>query len=155
MHGPGQLQVRQLVEHAQLFDIAHLSEAALIRRLANAQDWSEDIVEKLLIESLLNLSYDKQSECEAGANFSVLPYASWREQSRAARDFIYELTPWPTKMFNEAQAHWLVGIRWDFMASTVRRDLSEHARDHTAWGSLDRLRRAAHLAACLAPMTLA
>jgi len=151
MHGPGCLPLRQLSDHAQTFGIAKLSEPALQRRLLHATTWLDDIAERLIIEQLLTLKQPEPNDSGAFSLLTLRPYAEWQHEARTARQFIEDLMPWPSEAFNEAQVHWLMCVRWNFVASTLRtgrlgsNDLSDIAP------SMQRVRHLAHLITALLP----
>ena len=151
MHGPGLLTLPRVVEHAEAFGIARLSEQALLRRLVHASSWLEVVVEQLLIEQLLTRSSTTTRREPSEFQAALRPYETWRRAARTARHFIDDLMPWPANAFNEAQAHWLMCVRWSFVAATVRQGQSMPGCTANGSSLVQRVRRTAHLIAALAP----
>ncbi len=151
MHGPGQLSLPRVVEHAQMFGIANLSEQALLRRLVHATSWLEIVAEQLLIEQLLARSSVGLRTDISEFKVALRPYESWRRAARTARHFIDDLMPWPANAFNEQQAHWLMCVRWTFVASSMRQGQSMPGCSTNGSSLVQRVRRTAHLIAALSP----
>ena len=151
MHGPGCLTLRQLSEHAQAFGIAKLSEPALLRRLLHAASWLDDIAERLTIEQLLTLNQPETPDTTAPAVLTLRPYAEWQHEARTARQFVEDLMPWPSEAFNEAQVHWLMCVRWNFVAASLRSGRLESTDLSDIAPSMQRVRRLAYLIVALLP----
>jgi hypothetical protein len=163
LYGPGRMPLRLIAERAASFDIAHVSEPALLRRLLNAGHWLEHVASSLIQEQLLRAakpqSPDPVSETSpvAPIRLPVDPYSIMSEQDNltrqveAARRFVVDFVPWPEDMFTDAQVHWLLCVRWTFVASTIKDGAANRAdADPQSGPTLERTRMMAHLiAACI------
>lgn len=147
MFGPGGMPLRQVAERAASADVAHLSEPALMRRLLSASTWMEHVVDQLLIERLLTLSGDSMD-----SKLTLRSFAVWQHAAQSAKHFLMDFIPWADDSFNEAQEHWLLCARWNFVASTIQDGPMFRSEQATvAPSSLERIRLLAHLLVALLP----
>lgn len=151
MYGPGAMPLRQVAERALAADIAHVSEPALLRRLMNATAWLEHVVDTLLIERLLTL--DSASDTAEGTTgMSLRSYAIWQHAAQSAKHFLIDFVPWSDECFNDAQEHWLLCARWNFVTSTIQDGPMFRAEPAgLAPSTLERTRMLAHLLVALLP----
>ncbi len=150
MYGPGGMSLRQVADRAASADIAHVSEPALLRRLLNASAWLELVVDQLLIERLLTLSGD--SLADDGMGLNLRSYAVWQHAAQSAKHFLVDFIPWSDDSFNEAQEHWLLCARWNFVASTIQDGpMFRSEPTGVAPSTLERMRMLAHLLVALLP----
>ncbi len=152
MHGPGRMPLRMITERAEAHGIARVSEPALLRRLSNAAAWLEHVVDTVLALRLAESMGDGAGH--DGATMPVLRSHALQErlalQSAAARAFIVQFAPWPADLFSDAQIHWLLCVRWNFVSANLRdTQVARHENDGTDGSSLDRCRLNACLLAAL------
>lgn len=163
LYGPGRMPLRLIAERAASFDIAHVSEPALLRRLLNASPWLEHVASALIQEQLLRAARPQSPDplndvaAVAAVRLPIDPYSIMSEQDNLARQvetarrFVVDFVPWPEDMFTDAQVHWLLCVRWTFVASTIKDGTTSRAdADAQSGPTLDRTRMMSHLiAACI------
>lgn len=180
LYGPGRMPLRLIAERAGAVGIAHVSEPALLRRLHNASTWLEHLAETLISQQLdrntaavpdlhtapgLRASpharpAPQQSEPSLAERLQLLSGAGMQAQQTQARrvlqaavakKFILDFVPWPTDLFDDAQVHWLLCVRWTFVSSTLKEGpVTRVDSDPAPASSLERTRTMAHLiAACI------
>ena len=155
LYGPGRMPLRLIAERAAALNIAHVSEPALLRRLLNASVWLEHVVNTLIIEQLQHKAGDatpNQHNALSLALGDLRPYDTEARQAEAAKRFFLEFTPWPEGLYNDAQVHWLLCVRWNFVAATIKDGPVIRANDDAQpQSALERTRTMAHLIAALLP----
>jgi hypothetical protein len=112
LHGPGRMPLRRIVSSAARHGLGQLTEPALFRRLSRCDVWLGVVAHGLLRQRL------------AGLAGSPRTAASQDAQADAGLAFITAFTPWPIAMFNEAQIHLLLCLRWTAISTRLRSALS-------------------------------
>ncbi len=156
LYGPGRMPLRLIAERSAALGIAQVSEPALLRRLLNAQPWLEHVAETLILDKLDHIAeFDDAPSCEtSGIRLHAYATASTVElqarQVDAAKQFLIAFLPWPKDLYSDAQIHWLLGIRWLFVTSTIKGGPATRVAGDIRTGSvLDRTRLIAHLIGAL------
>jgi hypothetical protein len=144
LYGPGRMPLRMIAENAARLDIAHVSEPALLRRMANAAPWLAHVADHMLRHGM-----DRHAEQQPMTDW---PGASREQADRRrhevdmARAFIVDFAPWPVDAFNEQQVHWLLCVRWNYVAATLKEGSHLRPVDEDP-SPMERTRRLAHLIA--------
>ncbi len=170
MYGPGRMPMRMITERADLQNIAHVTEPALLRRLGNAAGWTSHLVDGLIEYKLRQHGQPPT----AGPGFppspimlhSAVPVQSGsshfleqlrsqhnlqtlERQTASARRFIVDFVPWPEALFADTQIHWLLCVRWSLISASLRGTPGRYEADPTATTRLEQTRRNADLLAAL------
>jgi len=163
LYGPGRMPLRLIAERAASFDIAHVSEPALLRRLTNAGLWLEHVANALIQEQMMRMAAAHEAANPTPHTPSTHgrlpqdPFTVLADQDRMVRQvetakrFIVDFMPWPDDMFTDEQVHWLLCVRWTYVASTIKDGpITRHDGEVHSTSSLERSRLMAHLiAACI------
>ena len=163
LYGPGRMPLRLIAERAATFDIAHVSEPALLRRLTNAGLWLEHVANALIQEQMMRMAAAHEAANPTPRTPGIHgrlpqdPFAILADQDRMVRQvetakrFIVDFMPWPDDMFSDEQVHWLLCVRWTYVASTIKDGpIARHDSDVAGTSSLERSRLMSHLiAACI------
>ena len=147
LYGPGRMPLRLIAERAQRSNIANVSEPALLRRLSNAAPWLAHVADTMMRCELSRLS-DENSTAEQRIAAMIGQDHAARE-AEFARAFILEFQPWPVDAFNERQVHWLLCVRWNYVAATLRDGVAHRAQPLATANPTELTRRWAHLIAAM------
>jgi hypothetical protein len=173
LYGPARMPLRLIAERSAVLGIARVSEPALLRRLINAADWLEHLVDVLILERLDGLARPidrpqggpmmgeplehqiaqlRLAAATAANPFDVLtPHDRRARQAEMAKRFIFDFLPWPDDLYTDAQIHWLLCLRWMFVSSTIKDGpISRAESEPLPASALERSRQMAHLLGALA-----
>ncbi len=131
LYGPGRMPLRLIAERAAALGIAKVSEPALLRRLMNATPWLQHLADIVIMQQLDRIGGHAGGSAEIlqlrsavpafGGPFAALPFYDHRARmAAAAKAFILDFEPWPENLFSDAQVHWLLCVRWTFVASSMK-----------------------------------
>jgi hypothetical protein len=143
LSGPGRMPLRLITEQAHHSDIAHVSEPALLRRLTNAAPWLAHLADTMMRNELT-----RQGEPETSSKRLPQPVIDRHHSQREAelaRAFILDFQPWPVDAFTERQVHWLLCVRWNYVAATLRDGAGHRAPAEAQASPMELTRRWAHL----------
>ncbi len=131
LYGPARMPLRLIAERAAATGIAKVSEPALLRRLMNATPWLEHLADTLIVQQLDRIGGANGRGAEVvklrssmpltGGPFASMPLYDHRvRMANAAKRFIIDFEPWPLDLFSDAQVHWLLCVRWTYVASSLK-----------------------------------